>query len=151
MLMVISLVAVVSSLTAALIPPDESGGLADSGRWSDVVIIFFKALYGLVPFIALSVFSTVLTSSHGAGIALSVGYFIVESIVAPLLQLNDTLAKIADYLLIQSFRSWTTAEFGGDSSEVLRPFVAILAYTVVLFAATSLAFKRRDIGGAVGD
>ena len=150
-LIVISLVAVVSSLSAALIPPDEAGGLVDSGKWSDVVIIFFKTLYGFLPFMALSVLATVLTSSRGVGIALSIGYFIVESIVAPILNLNDTLANIADYLLIQSFRSWTAVPVAEKTSDALQAFVVILAYTVFFVAATSWVFKRRDIGGAVGD
>ena len=150
-LIVISVLAVASSLTAALIPPGETGGLADSGRWTDVVIIFFKALYGFLPFIALSVLATVLTSSRGAGIALSVGYFMVESIAAPLLQLNDTLTEATGFLLIQSFRSWTDAPIARETSDALQSFIVILAYTVLFVAATSWIFKRRDIGGAMGD
>ena len=150
-LIVISLLAVGSSLMAALIPPSETGGLADSGRWTDVVIIFFKTLYGLLPFVALSVFVTVLTSSRGVGIALSVGYFLLESIVGPLLHLSDTLDGIADYLLIQSFRSWTAAPAPDHSSDAVQAFVVILAYIVCLVAGTSWIFKRRDIRGAIGD
>ena len=41
-LVVIALVAVVSSLAIALISTDESGGIADSGKWSEVVLIFLK-------------------------------------------------------------------------------------------------------------
>ena len=150
-LILISLVAVASSLTAAFVPPDETGGLADSGGWSDVVAIFFRTLYGFLPFIALSVFATVLTSSSGVGIALSAGYFIVESIVAPLFHLNDTLANIADYLLIQSFRSWTAVPVAEESSDALQAFVVILAYSAFFVAATTWVFKRRDIRGAAGD
>lgn len=147
-LIIIAAVSIASSLATALIPPGEAGGLVDAGKWSDVVIISFKSVYGFLPFIALSVFATVLTSSRGLGIAISVGYFIVESIVAPLLQLNDTLANVADYLLIQGFRAWTAVPVGEGSSDA---FVAMLAYTVVLVAATSWIFKRRDISGAMGD
>lgn len=150
-LVVIALVAVASSLAITLIFTDETGGIADSGKWSDVVLIFLKTVYGLLPFIALSVFVTVLTTSRGVGIALSVGYFIVESILATLLRLNDTLADVADYLLIQAFLSWTTVPSELDSSETLGVFVAILAYTVMLIAATVWVFDRRDIGGASGD
>lgn len=150
-LIVISLVAALSSLAAAFIPPEEAGGVVDSGRWSDVAIIFFKALYGLLPFMALSVLATVLTSSHGVGIALSIGYFVVESIIGPLLNLNDALAKIADYLLIQTFRSWTTVPVVEDSSDILQTFFVILAYTAIFVAATAWMLKRRDIGGAMGD
>ena len=149
-LVIIGLVAVASSLAIALISTDE-GGIADSGKWSDVVLIFLKTVYGLLPFIALGVFITVLTTSRGVGIALSVGYFIVESILATLLRLNDTLADVADYLLIQAFLSWTTIPSELNSSETLGVFVAILGYAIILVAATAWVFKQRDIGGAIGD
>ena len=150
-LIVISLFAAASSLAIAILTPDETGGLADSGKWSEVVLIFLKTVYGLLPFIALSAFVTVLTTSRGVGIALSVGYFIMESILATLLRLNYTLPDVADYLLIQAFMSWTTIPSELNSSETLGVFVAILGYTVLLVAATTWIFKRRDIGGAIGD
>ena len=150
-LVVISVIAVVSSLAVAYLPPDETGGLADSGKWSDVVIIFFKALYGFLPFIALSVLATVLTSSRGVGIVLGIGYFVVESVVAPLLQLNDTLGNVADYLLIQSFRTWTAAPSAEETSDSVLAFVVILAYTAVFIAATAWIFRQRDIAGATGE
>ena len=149
-LIVIGLLAVASSLIAAFVPPDETGELADSGSWPDVIVVFFKALYGFLPFIGLSVFATVLTSSRSVGIAVSVGYLIVESIVAPLLRLSDTLANVADYLLVQSFRSWTAVPVV-EGTDLLQAFVVIFAYTVFFVAATSWIFKRRDIVGAVGD
>lgn len=150
-LVIIALVAVASSLAIALISTDENGGIADSGEWSEVVLIFLKTVYGLLPFIALGVFITVLTTSRGLGIALSVGYFIVESILATLLRLNDTLTDVADYLLIQAFLSWTTTPSELNSSETLWVFVAILGYTAALVAATAWVFKQRDVGGAIGD
>ena len=148
-LIVIALAALASSLIAALISPEETGGLADSGEWSDIVIVFFKAIYGLLPFIALSVFVTVLASSGGTGIAVSVGYFIAESIIAPLFNVNDTLANVTDYLLIQSFLSWTAAP--EQSSDTLLAFAVMLAYSTLFIAATAWIFRRRDIGGAAGD
>ena len=150
-LLIISLVAVLSSLTAILISPVDASGVADSGKWSDIVSVFFRTVYGLLPFIGLSIFATVLTSSRSLGIAVSVGYFIVESIAAPALRLNDTLARIEDYLLIQSFRSWTAVPLVGDTSDLLRVFVVILAYTALFIAITAWVVKRRDIGGATGD
>ena len=150
-LIVIALAAVVSSLTASLLPPEEADGVADSGRWFDVVNIYLRTLYGMLPFMALSALAAVLTSSRGVGIVLSIGYFIAESTVAPLLHLNDTLSNVADYLLIQSFRSWTSAPLAEDSSNATQDFVVILAYTVLLIAAASWVFRRRDIGGAMGD
>ena len=149
-LIVIALVAVVSSLTAGFISYSDGGEVADAGSWPDVVIVFFKTLYGFLPFIGLSVFVTVLTSSRSVGIAVSVGYVIVESIVAPVLRLSDTFAGATDYLLIQSFRSWTEVPAVGGS-DLLQAFVVILAYTVFFVVATTWIFRRRDVVGAVGD
>ncbi len=150
-LTVISLVSVASSLAAALIPPGETGGLPDAGRWSEVVVMFFKTVSGLLPLVALSVLATVLTASRGVGIALSVGYTLVELLIAPLLHLNDTLADVADYLLIESFRSWTAMPGIDGSSDELQGLIPIVAYTVLLVAAALWVFSRRDIGGAIGD
>ena len=100
---------------------------------------------------ALSVLATVLTASRGVGIALSVGYTMVESLVGPLLHLDETLADVADYLLIESFRSWTAMPDAGGSSDTLEGLIPILAYTVLLVAAALWVFRRRDIGGAIGD
>ncbi|MCY4582251.1 MAG: ABC transporter permease subunit [Chloroflexi bacterium] len=150
-LIVIAAASIASSLAAALVPPDEAGVLLDSGTWYDVLIVSLKSVYGFLPFIALSVFATALTASRGMGISISVGYFIVESIVAPLLHFNDTLGDVADYLLIQGFRSWTAVPTGEPSSDTLQSFAAILGYTLFLFAGAFWIFKRRDISGAMGD
>lgn len=150
-LIVIAAASVASSLAAAVIPPDEAGGLVDAGRWSDVAAVSFKSVYGFLPFIALSVLATVLTSSRGAGIAISIGYFIVDTSIAPILNLHDTLAKVADYPLTHNFRSWTAVPAMDDASIALQSFVVILAYTAFFVAVTSWVFHRRDIRGAVGD
>ena len=159
-LIVISVFAVVSSLIAAVIPPAETGELTNSGKWLDIVTTYLKVVYSLVPFIALSVFLAVLTSSSAVGIAISVGYYFVESIVAPILNINDTLAKVTDYLLIESVNTWTSVSFvdvevngaaAEQTSDALQAFLVILAYTVVLGAAAFWIFMRRDIAGARGD
>lgn len=92
-----------------------------------------------------------LTSSRTLGIAASVGYFIIETIAAPVLRLNDTLARIEDYLLVQSVHSWTALPVAENSPDVLQAFVVILAYTGFFVAVTFWVFRSRDIGGATGD
>ena len=161
-LIILAVFAVVSSLIATVIPPDETGGLADSGKWLDIVTEYLKIVYSLVPFIALSVFLTVLTSSTAVGVAVSIGYYFVESIVSPLLKLNDTLANVTDYLLIASVNTWTAVSFvqvevssGGApverTSDALQAFLVIFVYTAALLAAAFWLFMRRDIAGARGD
>ena len=161
-LIILALFAVVSSLIAGVIPPSETGELADPGEWLDIVVEYLKIVYSLIPFIALSVFLTVLTSSTAVGIAVSIGYYLVEAILSPLLNLNETLANVNDYLLVASVNTWNATSFvevevsdGGppveQSSDALQAFLVILVYTAVLLAASYYIFMRRDIAGARGD
>lgn len=75
----------------------------------------------------------------------------IEPVVVPLLHLNDTLADAADYLLIESFRSWTAVPSLERSSDTLQSFGALLAYTLLLAAVAFWVFRRRDIAGATGE
>ena len=159
-LLAVSVVAVVASLVAAVIPPSEEGGFASFGKWSDAGITFIKAVYALAPYIALGTFLAVVMQSSSISISISLGYYVVEQIVTPLLKLNDSLAKITDYILGGSVGNWmdsvfVTVEVSGegpaiDQPDALQAFLVILAYTVVLGAASYWIFQRRDVGGAKG-
>ena len=159
-LIILAVFVVLSSFIAGVIPPNETGELADQGEWLDIVIEYLKIVYSLVPFIALSVFLTVLTSSTAVGIAVSIGYYLVEAILSPILNLNDTLSNVTDYLLVASVNTWNAAPLvevevnsvsGEQSSDALQAFLVILVYTAVLLAAAFWLFMRRDIAGARGD
>ena len=160
MLIILAVFAVVSSFIAGVIPPSETGELADPGEWLDIVVEYLKIVYSLLPFIALSVFLTVLTSSTAVGIAVSIGYYFVEAILSPILNLNDTLSNVTDYLLVASVNTWNAAPLvevevssvsGEQSSDALQAFLVILVYTAVLLAVSFWLFMRRDIAGARGD
>ena len=159
-LIILALFAVISSFIAGVIPPSETGELADPGEWLDIVVEYLKIVYSLLPFIALSVFLTVLTSSTAVGIAVSIGYYLVEAILSPILNLNDTLSNVTDYLLVASVNTWNAAPLvevevssvsGEQSSDALQAFLVILVYTAVLLAVSFWLFMRRDIAGARGD
>ena len=166
-LLVVAVASSAASVVAAVIPPSEEGGFADAGKWSDVGIAFLKALYALVPYIALGTFLAVLTQSSAMSIALSLGYYVVELIVMPLLGLNETLAKATHYILGGSVGEWMESAFitisveasSGEASgeapavnqpDALQAFLVILAYTLVLGVAAYWIFQRRDITGAKG-
>jgi ABC-type transport system involved in multi-copper enzyme maturation permease subunit len=166
-LVIVAAASVVATVVAALIPPSEEGGFADAGKWSDVGIAFLRALYALAPYIALGTFLAVLTQSSAMSIALSLGYYVVELIVMPLLGLNETLAKATGYILGGSVGEWMESAFititveasSGEASgeapavdqpDALQAFLVILAYTLVLGVAAYWIFQRRDITGAKG-
>ena len=160
-LVVVSVVTAVASVFAALIPPSEEGGIADLGKWSDPVVTFVKAVYGLAPYIALGSLLAVLTQSSAVSISTSLGYYVVELIATPLLGLNKTLEKLTDFILGSNVNNWMESAFvtveinesGGlaEQPDALHAFLVILAYTVALAAVAFWLFQRRDIAGARGD
>ena len=161
-LLAVAVVAAAASLLAAVIPPDETGGLFDSGEWSEIASFFGKVVYGLAPYIVLGTFLAILTQSSAVSMAMGLGYYIVELIVAPILRLNDSLATVADYLLGQIVSTWVargsvSVSISVDGAvaermppEPLQAFFVILAYIVVLAAAAFWVFQRRDVAGAKG-
>ena len=142
----------------------DGGGLADSGRWSTVVVMLGKAVYGLVPYVVLALFLSVLTSSSSMGIAISLAYYFVEAILVRILGgLFDWFNNVSDLLLGPNVIAWMTeAEVqatGGDAALFalkdlpgqLHSFVVVTAYIAVLGGAAVWIMERRDIAGARGE
>ena len=159
---VVALTVAVSSLIAASLLVDD-GGLADSGQWSTVAVVFGKAVYGLIPYAILALFLSVLTSSSSMGIAFSLAYFFVESILVQILGgLFEWFSNVTDFLLGPSVTSWmtetgvrTTGEGAmfplSDPSSQLHAFFVVMAYVIILGAAAFWLFLRKDIAGARGE
>ncbi len=160
-MLIVALATAAASLLAAVVPPAETGSTAESGSWAEVFIISGKVVYAFAPYIALSVCLAVLTQSAAAGTAIALGYYVVELIAAPVLNLTSWGQRVADFLLGNNANEWieTAAvqlEVNGASSaanqpETLQAFLVLLAYTAVLGAIAFLVFLRRDIAGAKGE
>ena len=158
---VIALTAVAASLLAAVVPPEETAGSVEAGSWSEAAITYLKAVYAATPYAALAVFLAVLTQSSSMGMAISMGYYAVELIGAPLLSLTDWGETVADALVGNNVSEWmesaaVTVEINDASSaagqgDALQAFLVILAYTVLLGAAAFWIFIRRDVAGAKGE
>ena len=158
---VIAIATAAASLLAAVIPPEETGTLAESGKWSEVFITWGKAIYAFAPYIGLSVCLAVLAQSASAGIAIALGYYVIELIAAPILNVTSWGQRIADFLLGNNVGEWMEAAFvsveidGASSTanqpEVLQAFLVILAYTLIFCIAAFFVFLRRDIAGAKGE
>ena len=162
-LLVVAAAAVAGSVAAAVIPPGEDGGIADAGKWSDAAVMFGKAVYALAPYIALGVFLAVLTQSTGTGLAISLGYYVVELIVVPIIGNYERVEWIRDAVLGHNVTGWLQSAFvevevdldaaeqtAANQPDTLQAFLVILAYVVVLGAAAFALFLRRDIAGARG-
>ena len=98
-LLVVAIAAAVASAVAAVIPPGEDGGIADSGRWLDAVVMLGRAVYALAPYIALGIFLAVLTQSTGTALAASLGYYVVELIVVPIIGNYERVEWVRDAVL----------------------------------------------------
>jgi ABC-type transport system involved in multi-copper enzyme maturation permease subunit len=158
---VVAVFVAIASLIAAVIPPDEVNRLDDAGKWSDISLNFGKAVYALAPYIALGTFLAVLAQSSAAGISIALGYYVIELIASPLLNITSWGENIADFLLGNNVNEWmqsavveveiSDASSAANQPDTLQAFLVILAYTAVLCAAAFWIFLRRDIAGARGD
>ena len=163
-LVVVAATVSISSLIAALtLPaptPGEGGALADAGEdWLDAALTFGrmlgKVLYVFLPYMMLALFFAVLTSSAATAIAVTLAYRMVELIAVPILvRLFDWFQDIADYLLGPNVSIWLSPELQlGDTDEqasILRAFLVLTAYLVIIGGATFALFQRRDTTGAKG-
>lgn len=142
--------------------------LAESAEWVEVARTFGKAIFGLLPYVALGLFLAVLTTSSGTAIGLALGYAVAEGIVISILANFEWFERFSGYVLGQAVGGWlgtTGGELfvgGGDDGfgdaavvamqpEALQGFLVSLAYIVILSGLAFWIFQRRDIAGAKGE
>lgn len=157
-LLVMAAVIFISSIVSVALSAEVNTPLlGPSAGWPDTVATLAKSVYALIPYVVLGTFFVVLTQSTAQGITLSVVFFAVEGLaLPPLLALADWLENVNAALLIQNVDYWLEQGVGqdlvgGTPPDALQACLVILAYTVILSAATLWFFLRRDIGGARGE
>ena len=137
---------------AVIIPPAEGEALigTEPQAWLDAAIGAGKVVYALAPYVALGVFLAVVTQSTAQGISISMGYYLLELIAAPLIGgIAGWLESVLDVALLGSnVGEWMST---ANTTDTLRAFFVILAYTVVFVAAALWIFQRRDVTGAKGE
>lgn len=157
---IVSVPVMVSSLIATSLAPDGFE-LSDPGKWSTVLVMFGKVVYGLVPYIALTLFLTVLTRSTSLGVSLGLGYIFAEGIIISFLgyRFEDYgwFQSLLDFTLGPAVSGWLleagvraagedSAFFPLDKAQNnLLAFLVILAYTAALGGAALRLFQRSDI------
>ena len=151
-IIVIAALVGIASIVAGIFPPAGEGPLVvgNAAAWKEVATGLGKAVYALAPYVALAVFLTVATRSNAQGMALSMGYFLFELLIAPALAgIAGWLGNVLDVTLLGSNVSeWMSTAFPTDNA---RAFFVILAYTAVLLGAALWIFQRRDVPGAKGE
>ena len=150
-LAIVGVASVIASLTL------DGGELVGSGEWSDLAISFGKLIYAYVPYVALAVLMSVLTASSGMGIAISVGYYVIEQIVVGILANFDWFEGVSTFVLGRAASGWMAVDdfsFGpggiGALPDVLPAAMVMLAYTVILGGLAFWLFQRKDVAGAKG-
>ena len=146
---------------AILTAPETTESYGDISALN-LLALFGRMLYAFVPYIALALFLVVLTTSNGVGIALSMGYYIAETIIlVPILANFSWSDQVLAYLLGPNVSAWQSvpgnegnpasgiATIGG-MSEMLHGFIFVTIYAAVLAAVAVGLFLRRDIAGAKG-
>ena len=131
--------------------------IAASADWSGLGIGFGKAVYGMLPYVAFAAFAAVVTSSTGAAIGISLGYWFAESILVGVLMQFDWFERIDVFILGQAVSGWMESSAGGLSfgsaalPDASQSFLVLAGYVVVLTTVAFWLFQRRDIAGARGE
>ncbi len=159
-LLTVPLAVVVSSLTVSLLTGEDMVA-TDSGQWLSAAVLFGKIICMLLPYIAVSLFVTVLTSSGTAGVSITLVHLFFELLaVNPLIALfsptvsqfmlapNVTMVSQVDFVLPASEGA---SVFGSFFAMYFNPLLVMLAYTVVAGAAAAWLFLRRDVTGPRGE
>ena len=159
-LFIVSLTVVVSSLAVALLIGEDVIS-EDAGQWLSAAVISGKVICVVLPYIAVSLFFTVLTRSGTGGVSISLGHFFFELItIRPLTALFSP--NVGNYMLAPKVMSFLQLDFVPPASEgasvfasffnlYLNPLLVMLAYTVVASAAAAWLFLRRDVTGPRGE
>ena len=147
----VGVASVVASLTL------EGGELVGAGEWSEFAIAFGKLIYAYLPYVALAVLMSVLTSSSGMGIAIGVGYYVIESIVVGILANFDWFEGASNFVLGRVTSGWLEIgdfSFGGGGigalPDPLPAAMVMLGYIVILGGLAFILFQRKDVAGAKG-
>ena len=141
----------------AMVTLGDGAWLAESADWIEVVKWCGKAVVGLLPYIALAAFVAVLTSSSGAAIGLSLGYYLIESILVGALFNFDWFERVAEFLIGPAGYGWMgipggmTFSYPAELPDATQSFFVLLGYILILGGAAFWLFQRRDVAGAKGE
>ena len=156
-LLVAAVAVAVSGLIAAPTMGLRGGIALEYGPWSEAAIVFGKTIYGLIPYVALALLFAVLTSSSGVGMAIALGYHIVEQVVVGILSNFGWFEGVSNFVLGHAVSGWLNVPVGGGPPgpigppDALHGALVMLAYTVILGGIALWQFQRRDVAGAKGE
>lgn len=158
LLIAMASVAISSVIAGSIAGAAPGAATVAAATWSDAGIALWKAWVSILPYLALTVFVTVVARSSAAGMAIGLGYYFAEPLIVGLLsRFFSWYQNVADYLLVRNISAWTGG--GGGAFDPLagrglpdstHAIVVLGVYTVVLTAIAFWLFERRDVPGATG-
>jgi len=148
-------------LAEAIITPNPEAAAYEAISWGSLLALFGRTIYAFLPYIALGLLLVVLTGSNGIGIALSMGYYIGETVVEGILDVYSWSGQVFTYMLGANISGWqsTSGPALGDEDAIVtfgnlsvmtHGFVIVTIYIAVLTGVAFWLFMRRDIAGAKG-
>jgi ABC-2 type transport system permease protein len=152
-MLVVVIATAVSSLVASAIaqpPPGAAEGLRD---WTDAALDLPLTWASFIPFIAFTGMVTVLTRSSAAGMAIGLGYYFAEGILAAALSaFFEWFEAAAALMLIRNINALSGGGFGFGGAEIgsVQAGLVLGAYVAVFAGISGWLFQRRDVAGASG-
>ena len=142
----------------AMLTLGDGTWLAESADWIEVVKWCGKAVFGLLPYIALAGVRggvDIIVRRRHRDYAL--GYYLIESILVGVLFNFDWFERVAEFLIGPAGYGWMglpggmTFSYPAELPDAAQSFVVLLGYVLILSAAAFWLFQRRDIAGARGE
>ena len=152
-LVVLTLATYLSSLGAKAI---ESVGPANvqPATWGQAASAFGKDFVSLLPYLAMTAFTTVFAGSTAYGMAIALGYYFSEEVLVAVLSTFGWFQNIANFLLGRAMSGWNGGgPFGSGGISVPGDVQTIIVLAVYGLSFGGLAlwlFQNRDIRGASG-
>ena len=155
-IVVLGLGLALASFLSAIIPPGEEGTvvLTDGEAWVDALVGVGKVAWALVPYTALAVLLAVVSQSTAQGVALSMGYYILELVIAPALGgVSSWMQEASELVLLgHNATDWlAVGERAASGGDMVKAAGVMVAYAVVFVGAGLWVFQRRDVVGAKGE
>jgi ABC-type transport system involved in multi-copper enzyme maturation permease subunit len=101
---------------------------------------------------------TLLVRSTAIGMAISLGWYILERVLTRLLtSVFDWFEPVAEYLPMHNLSALTSTNTdllavltGGNNPDTLQASLVLAAWAIALAAVAAVVFRRRDVTGAAG-
>jgi hypothetical protein len=137
-------------------PP--AGAPTITGSWGDVAISLLRVWTSLLAFVTIAGVLTLLTRSTAAGMALSLGLYLLEGLFVRLMTLAFSwFDQVGDYLPIRNLNALARSTdnlalpgLGGSAVSITHAGIVVAIYVLAGAVIAVVVFRRRDVVGTIG-